>query len=1607
MMKDKKCVSRILSLLLVLCLVLPLVPARAAEPGVLPGEADQVLTGQEDLPDEELLTGIEAPQSRLQPATRVPEVPEGRGHVISVEVYRDGVGQYLLEPVRIDFGNTARTGAIQKAFADCGIPDIEVVEGHLEPHLTYIDRLDTYESDRGTDGDYVNSPHLAQKTWMVIFNNSADQWKYGNWDVAPDAGVELAAPYGVLRFVYTEYGGSEVGVFQEEQLTVNKDTLLRLIAEARQKHPTLEIEIANAETVALNGAATEMEVYNATEVLHTAMEADPDYQPPEPDPQEPQVPHIERIKIDGPYRRTAMGGERIQFTVTKTPADAVEEVWWEVDYENIGTIDSQSGEFTALRGGDVTVVAHCGWALPQTAVVTVINPAETVEIWAGEEHVNPLNIVHDRQLQLKAVTDPDGTSDPIVWSSDNESVAKVDSKGLLTAVRKGTATIRVEVGKASDTLTVNVLDVPAAGVTLSQDEVSVKEAGTVTVTASVTPSDCTDELVWSVDDPWIAQVKDGTIKGLHPGETVVTATAGEFSASVKVVVREGAVVYFEYADGRPDQKIDVTNDTITLSTTDVGRFRVSGADQGYWFDNSVEIVDPEGLKSVEYIVREDGSYNPYDVRRVRVTAVFDDMTAKDFYVNTVTSGITELRVKAGDQIIDNASHLVGRTGDRRQITVEGRRTPEEDFFVVPQQAVGYRVIDSSGMVPSVSTDGVVTLRSGTASILVMLQENFDVCTGIMVDALPWQVNAGPGIAHGLESLRQQSQSRLGDENVIFALCRAGEGISPENRTAYLDSVRAAFRARTALTQEDYAKIILTMTVLGQDPQNFDGINLLEKLCTLPQGDAAMSAWTLIALDSYLYDVPGSSSITRDSLIDTILASPVDADIFATALSMQALTPYRDREAVQQFWDAAHQWLITRRTEYAGFRDGVDENSRMISQVIIALCEARLDPVNPDNGMTAAGTDIVSHVMKFDKNNGYSCHTAELADPESTWNVVLALESYRRMIAGGRRLYDLRDVAVNIPAESNQARADAVADQIGRLPDPVTLENEPAVRSARRAYNELTEAQKALVSNYSALEVAEKRIGELRAAVQLEADQKAAQKVIDQIAALKVESLEDRPAVEAARQAYNELTRPQKELVNAANYSLLTQAEQKLADMTEQTEEEKNRAAAKQVDSMIAALDVSSIDDRAAVKAARQAYNDLTVDQKKYVTKLGKLNSSEKLLAEMIKFDEDQKAAQRMNEILDNLQVKSLADKPAVEAARAYYETLTQDQKNRVANRGRLDEAERKIKELEKLEADKAEAKVVEDRIAALKVERLEDCPEVHATRMAYKSLTAAQRRLVSPEALQALEAAEQKAAELEAVTDDDTRAAKAVEDQIAALKATEDLAKDKEAAAAARKAYEALTEAQKQLVPNLKALEKFEEELKDREKPAEDPDKTAAKAVEDQIAALKTDSYAQKPAAEAARRAYEALTETQKALISNYEALTAAEKAFADMEASAAEVQKKIEALDVRTLKDKAAVAGARSAYDGLSPELQALVTNVEKLLAAEQKLEELEEEASRPTQKPAEPAKPSGNGGKGPNKGGPANTGDQIPVGLLVTVAVLSGAAILAVILLGKKRKK
>ncbi|MBR4867703.1 MAG: dockerin type I repeat-containing protein, partial [Clostridia bacterium] len=131
--------------------------------------------------------------------------------------------------------------------------------------------------------------------------------------------------------------------------------------------------------------------------------------------------------------------------------------------------------------------------------------------------------------------------------------------------------------------------------------------------------------------------------------------------------------------------------------------------------------------------------------------------------------------------------------------------------------------------------------------------------------------------------------------------------------------------------------------------------------------------------------------------------------------------------------------------------------------------------------------------------------------------------------------------------------------------------------------------------------------------QEELDKAAAKVVQDQIAALNVQTLDDKASVQAARKAYNALTSAQKEYVT--NLSKLTSAESKIAELEKA---EADKAAAKVVQNQIAALNVQSLDDKASVQAARKAYNALTSAQKAYVTNLSALEAAE---AEILRLEQ--------------------------------------------------------------------------------------------------------------------------------------------------------------------------------------------------------------------------------------------------------------------------------------------------------------------------------------------------------------------------------------------------
>ena len=103
-----------------------------------------------------------------------------------------------------------------------------------------------------------------------------------------------------------------------------------------------------------------------------------------------------------------------------------------------------------------------------------------------------------------------------------------------------------------------------------------------------------------------------------------------------------------------------------------------------------------------------------------------------------------------------------------------------------------------------------------------------------------------------------------------------------------------------------------------------------------------------------------------------------------------------------------------------------------------------------------------------------------------------------------------------------------------------------------------------------------------------------------------------------------------------------------------------------------------------------------------------------------------------------------------------------------------------------------------------------------------------------------------------------------------------------------------------------------------------------------------------------ARAAYNSLTDEQKTLVNNYGTLDAAERAYAALVTSeenvnaANSVMELINKIGEVTLDSKGAITAARSAYDALTLDQQALVENYTTLASAEFRYSELEEEKKK-----------------------------------------------------------
>lgn len=226
-------------------------------------------------------------------------------------------------------------------------------------------------------------------------------------------------------------------------------------------------------------------------------------------------------------------GQTEQLTATLTPADSNSEITWKSSDESVASVDG-NGLVTAKKAGKATITATAeGKSAACTVNVTI--PLNKITIKGTVS-----TIKKGQTTQLSVEYDPEDTTEnkTVTWSSSNESHAKVDQNGLVTAVADGDAVITAKVGNKTATYAISVKEVKLTSI-------SIKSAATIhrgeseKLEVTYNPADTTDDRTvrWTSSDETKVKVDgNGNVTAVAVGGADITATVGDKTATCHVTV---------------------------------------------------------------------------------------------------------------------------------------------------------------------------------------------------------------------------------------------------------------------------------------------------------------------------------------------------------------------------------------------------------------------------------------------------------------------------------------------------------------------------------------------------------------------------------------------------------------------------------------------------------------------------------------------------------------------------------------------------------------------------------------------------------------------------------------------------------------------------------------------------------------------------------------------------------------------------------------------------------------------------------------------------------------------------------------------------------------
>ena len=259
----------------------------------------------------------------------------------------------------------------------------------------------------------------------------------------------------------------------------------------------------------------------------------------------PTQPILQR-GVTTPFQATATYDDN-------STGDVTQQATWSTGAASILTVvatGANAGLATAVAAGQTTITANVNGISGSTSVTVTAPPLTSITVSPAT-----VTISAGTTSQLKAqgtysdLSTADLT-DSVTWSADTTTVASVSNaagtRGLVTALAKGTSNIVASLSGVTGTATVTVTAAPLVSIAVTPNPLNLPLGLTLPLKAVATygdktTQDVTTSATWTVGDNTIATVGNigstaGQVTGVKVGSTTVTATLSGISGSATVTV---------------------------------------------------------------------------------------------------------------------------------------------------------------------------------------------------------------------------------------------------------------------------------------------------------------------------------------------------------------------------------------------------------------------------------------------------------------------------------------------------------------------------------------------------------------------------------------------------------------------------------------------------------------------------------------------------------------------------------------------------------------------------------------------------------------------------------------------------------------------------------------------------------------------------------------------------------------------------------------------------------------------------------------------------------------------------------------------------------------